>query len=236
MPGPGQSPWNIFKALIDEPVFKGTISGALLEGFTPTRSPAMVDESVGSFISRRVCRSVADNLVSALFHGIYAGDIWQLSAKSILPLPWAREAKHGNLAGAAFAAMLSKTSWNFCDDIELQMRLQKGSWNTQLRNAIKTASVFTFRRGIAQLTEALEGRIMGKRNIKVQKSTKVTAIHKIAMSKSLQVRIRIRSNSLPLLTSSRFYIRLLATRQTTQYLLPLRHTHMSSPQLRRQHY
>ena len=195
----------------------------------------MVDESVGSFISRRVSRSVADNLVSALFHGIYAGDIWKLSAKSILPLPWAREAKHGNLAGAAFGAMLQKTSWNFCDDIELQMRLQKGSWNTQLRDAIKNASVFTFRRGIAQLTEALEGRIMGKRNIKVKKSTKVTSIQKIAESKTLKVCFASAFSLLPLLIASRFHIRLPTMPQTARYLA-LRHTRMSSPRLHQQHY
>lgn len=187
MPGPGQTTWNLIKNLIDEPIFKGAVTGALLEGFRPTRPRELPDESVGSFVSRRGSRSVADNLVSAVFHGIYAGDIWKLSAKSILPLPWAREAKHGNLASAAWAAMVQRQSWNFCDDVELQMRLQGGAWHPDLRKQIIDASVFTFKRGISQLTEALEERVTRKNNIKVMKSTQVTALRKAGDTKNIQV-------------------------------------------------
>lgn len=195
MPGPGQTVWNLFKNLIDEPIFKGAISGALLEGFRPTRARELPDESVGSFVSRRGSKSVANNLVSAVFHGIYAGDIWKLSAKSILPLPWAREAKHGNLASAAWAAMVQRQSWNFCDDVELQMRLQDGAWHPDLRKQIVDASVFTFKRGISQMTEALEERVTRKRNVKVMKSTQVTALQKVGDTSNIQITSTPVSNS-----------------------------------------
>ena len=39
------------------------------------------DESIHDFISRRFNSSVADNIVSAMVHGIYAGDSHKLSVK-----------------------------------------------------------------------------------------------------------------------------------------------------------
>ncbi|KAL1893790.1 oxygen-dependent protoporphyrinogen oxidase [Sporothrix stenoceras] len=57
--------------------------------------PPSDDESVGAYITR-LCdgdRSMADNLLSAVMHGIYGGDVWKISvASSIMRNQWLGEA------------------------------------------------------------------------------------------------------------------------------------------------
>lgn len=81
-----ESIWNLFQELRSEPLFDKLLSSMLLEPTKPPRphSEWQRDESIASFISRRFHPKVADNLVSALAHGVYAGDIDQLSAQTIL--------------------------------------------------------------------------------------------------------------------------------------------------------
>lgn len=71
----------------------------LTEPLKPARSASLTDETVGSFVARRTDKRIANNLVSAVFHGIYAGDIWQLSAKTLLALGWQLEARYGSALG-----------------------------------------------------------------------------------------------------------------------------------------
>lgn len=54
------------KAIMREPFVKRT---------------SLEDESIYSFFSRRFNKDIANNLVSAMVHGIYAGNIHQLSIK-----------------------------------------------------------------------------------------------------------------------------------------------------------
>ena len=98
MPSPGMTLFDIARMLLSEPVFSGLFTGALMEIFRDKRPSTLVDESVGSFFSRRVDPRIANNLVSALMHGIYAGDVWQLSVKSLFPLPWYYEGQEGSIA------------------------------------------------------------------------------------------------------------------------------------------
>src|SRR6056297_810860 len=43
------------------------------------------DESVGAFLERRIGKEAVDYLVDPVFSGIYAGDIYRISKKEILP-------------------------------------------------------------------------------------------------------------------------------------------------------
>lgn len=188
MPGPGQQPLDILKSLIFEPAFKGIAGGIVRELTSPKRPDTLADESVGDWISRRISPQIADNLASALFHGIYAGDIYKLSAKSILPIPWMREGKHGSLANAAFQALTEKTSWNFCDDIELQGKLGEIEWEPELSTQIADCSVFTYKRGLGQITERLERKLMHNVNVKIMKNTKIDQLEKDKESSKIKVR------------------------------------------------
>ncbi len=194
MPGPGQPIWDILRNYWSESVFTGVLSGVANDILTDRRPANVRDESIGQFVTRRFNKSIANNLTSAVFHGIYAGDIWKLSAKSILPLPWAREEKYGNLSTALFDALQNKTSWDFCDDLELQCKLQDGLWDPKMGEKIRMASVFMFKRGLGQFAERLEQRLASKMNVKVEKSISVVQVQK-ADESSLQSKIKVALNS-----------------------------------------
>jgi len=187
MPGPGQQFMDIVRNIMSESAFDGILKGVFKEVTTPKRPDSLVDESVGSFISRRISPQIADNLASALFHGIYAGDIYQLSAKSILPIPWMREGKHGNMASAGWQAMTEKTSWNFCDELELQTKLQDTQWEPKLKEQIPDASVFTFKNGLGMISEQLARRLSYNGNVTIRKSTKITNLEKEEDSSKIKV-------------------------------------------------
>ncbi|PIX47090.1 MAG: protoporphyrinogen oxidase [Anaerolineae bacterium CG_4_8_14_3_um_filter_59_70] len=59
------------------------------------------DESLGSFISRRLGRAAYENLIEPLMSGIYAGDGDQLSLQATFPYLRDLERKHGSLARGA---------------------------------------------------------------------------------------------------------------------------------------
>src|SRR6266516_4077277 len=62
---------NNFSSLFTEPIFNGLFSGVLAEPSVDPRPSYVEDESVGTFITRRFRKPVAENLVSAFLHGIY---------------------------------------------------------------------------------------------------------------------------------------------------------------------
>ncbi|MEW5829874.1 MAG: protoporphyrinogen oxidase [Chloroflexota bacterium] len=60
-----------------------------------------LDESLGSFVSRRLGREAYENLIEPLMSGIYAGDGDHLSLQSTFPYLHDLEAKYGSLARGA---------------------------------------------------------------------------------------------------------------------------------------
>ncbi|MFD2531686.1 protoporphyrinogen oxidase [Gracilimonas halophila] len=104
---------------------------ALAEPFIPKGTSE--DESVGAFLERRIGKEAVEYLVDPVFSGIYAGDIYQISKKEILPRLVENEQKFNSIV---MGALRSK---------------KKGS-------DIKP-KVLTFKKGIQQLTEAISNKI-----------------------------------------------------------------------------
>jgi oxygen-dependent protoporphyrinogen oxidase len=73
--------------------------------------PLNGDESLGSFVSRRLGREAYENLIEPLMSGIYAGDGDSLSLASTFPYLRDLELKYGSLARGALA-MRKKSSIN----------------------------------------------------------------------------------------------------------------------------
>lgn len=80
-----------------------------LEVVVPQRSSEQGDESIGSFIRRRLGQEALDILAEPLMGGIYAGDIDKLSIRSTFPQLAELEDKHGSLIRGALAQK-SKTA------------------------------------------------------------------------------------------------------------------------------
>lgn len=92
------------------------------------------DESLGTFVSRRLGREAYENLIEPLMSGIYAGDGDQLSLASTFPYLRDLEVKYGSLARGA-----------------LQMRKQSNGKGVQgSRSAFLTPTT-----GLAEIVEAL---------------------------------------------------------------------------------
>ncbi|SCV06014.1 LANO_0H20208g1_1 [Lachancea nothofagi CBS 11611] len=89
---------------------RGLITGLLGEPFRKLPVGALEeDESAHSLISRRFGNSeISNNIFSAIFHGIYAGDIKQLSAKRTLASIFALERKHGSLIRGMLSSKKTK--------------------------------------------------------------------------------------------------------------------------------
>jgi oxygen-dependent protoporphyrinogen oxidase len=153
------------------------------EPFQPGRPKGRQDESISNFIRRRLDGRVADNLVSAVFHGIYAGDISQLSAKTLLSTAWALEGKFGSVGGGLYNANTESTQkgfWslmhpydleeyeNMLSDIELDKDLQ-------IRLSPAVTSTFTFRNGLQQLVKSLEESLRQNEQIDIVTDTRIMA-------------------------------------------------------------
>ena len=72
----------------------------LLEPLIPARPPAVTDESIEAFFTRRIGPRMTAEIVEPALAGIYAGDIAELSMPSALPRVWQMEAEHGSLLKA----------------------------------------------------------------------------------------------------------------------------------------
>jgi protoporphyrinogen oxidase len=155
MPGPGMSVWEVLRNLMFEPAFKGAVPGLLGELVGDVRPSSLEDESVGAFISRRMRPEIAQNLASAVFHGIYAGDVWQLSVNSLLPRWWIYEKDHGSLIRGALTIMPRV----LLSDRNMQLRndphLEWGKLDQTFGANLATCSIYTFKNGIQQLVDRL---------------------------------------------------------------------------------
>lgn len=138
-----------------------------MEPRQPKRPDDLVDESVGSFLSRRLGSSlVADNIVSAVFHGIYAGDIYQLSARSLLSLAWQSEGRYGTLFKGYFAHMTGKGAFSLLEE-DVPLLKQKSPIS------MAGQSVYTFIGGIEDLTDAIVAALENNPQVEIRKETSV---------------------------------------------------------------
>jgi oxygen-dependent protoporphyrinogen oxidase len=112
------------------------------------------DESLGTFVSRRLGREAYENLIEPLMSGIYAGDGDQLSLASTFPYLRDLELKYGSLARGA-----------------LQMRAKSNGKAIQgSRSAFLTPTT-----GLAEIVEAIVAHLE-KNNVDLRLNTKVSRI------------------------------------------------------------
>lgn len=173
MPGPGQDLYSMVWGILTEPVFKGLFSGPINEIRTPPRPDFLEDESVGSFLERRLgAPDIGNNIVSAVLHGIYAGDIYQLSARSLLPKFWYYETLHGSVITSAYHALSAQSNWIPLKDANLQNELVQ-KVDSGLKRSLESASIYTFKGGISALSTALEKELRANPNVEFKTNEKI---------------------------------------------------------------
>ena len=187
MPGPGSSILNQLYSVLTEPLWKNILKGLALEAFQDRRPPDLNDESVGSFISRRFGPQLGDNVVSAILHGIYAGDINQLSMKSIQPKLWFWEARHGSIANALAETFREKSKLMSGDDIDLSIELTSKPSLRSILEVMKYTSVFTFKGGVGELVTRLQAKLKDTKNVNIKMNTAISAIRYDEASRGIKV-------------------------------------------------
>ncbi len=102
----------------------------------------IADESIESFVTRRLGKELLQRIVQPLVGGIYVGDVAKLSMAATMPQFWKMEAQYGSLLRATMARRSDGT-----DQIESQ---SAGARYEKFRS---------FKRGMATLIDALASRI-----------------------------------------------------------------------------
>ncbi|KAH7371555.1 hypothetical protein BKA66DRAFT_535139 [Pyrenochaeta sp. MPI-SDFR-AT-0127] len=150
------------------------VFGMIKEPLIPKRPQGLADETVGSFLARRVDKRIADNIVSAVFHGIYAGDIWRLSAKTLLGLAWQLEGRYGSALGGFFRMQSEdnrpqQLSLVHPYDLEVSKALNEQiDIDLDFARNLKDASMFTFKDGLQHLVRALQKSVEEKGNVEIR--------------------------------------------------------------------
>ncbi len=180
-PQPGVNPFMaVVRSLISvfrEPVFNGLFLALAKDGEADVRPSSLRDESVGDFMTRRFGQPIADNLVSALLHGIYAGDLYKLSVRMIFPLLW-------HLEMASEGKIVSKTMqriWNeevLLPDDDVLFALQSDQvaevpdhHMEAVEEKLEGSSVYTFKNGLMQLAKRTEDALRRDKNVKIKNMT-----------------------------------------------------------------
>ena len=185
IPGAGliKNVWQNLSNILREPIFNGLIQGMYKDYSASGHVPFdMVDESVGSFVSRKFNPSIAENLVSGVMHGIYAGDLYQLSARSLFPLMWHMNRNPGaSIIDSTIKAASRRTKFHPAKLIEMltATRDRERKPEDHIRGDIpqlKNSSVFSFKRGIQQFVEGLQRYIKSNPAITVKLNATVQHI------------------------------------------------------------
>lgn len=140
--------------LFKEPLLRKAIGGVLKFGLLPARRPAgMLDESIASFFRRRFNNHIADYFISALIHGVYAGDYERLSMRSsFLRMFWDLET-----AGQRFMKAPAPE--------DLITELKKGLGEELVKIATES-QIYSFPDGTETLSRRLREKLEGKVTIR----------------------------------------------------------------------
>ncbi|RDW85082.1 hypothetical protein BP6252_02672 [Coleophoma cylindrospora] len=187
MPGPGQDFYDVAWTVLTEDVFT-QFWQAFGEPWRRPRDNSVEDESVGSFLARRFGTShIGDNIVSAVLHGIYAGDINKLSAKSLLPLQWHEEMRFGSLIrAAAFKASRNLKIMQVRDAV-VDLTAKKQLAGTPIQETLENASVYTFKNGMETLTKALASRLRSMKNVQIKTGHPINSVKYMAETDRIKI-------------------------------------------------
>ncbi|RKP02360.1 hypothetical protein CXG81DRAFT_24976 [Caulochytrium protostelioides] len=139
-------------AFSTQPVLRGVLGRVLREPFV-ARSRA-ADESIDAFVARRFGRRVADDLVSAVVHGIYGGDARTLSMAACFPTLWQREQTYGSVV---LPLLLGLTGRSLSAPSEprppvVALTAEQHAW---VRQMARETAIYAFRDGMQTLTDSL---------------------------------------------------------------------------------
>ena len=171
---------QIFTSIISEPLLRSALWPFLFEAFMDKRSDDLQDESVGSFVSRRLSPTFANNFLSAVIHGIYAGDIWKLSMKSIFPSLWYLEGKFDSIIKALLYCWNQDLKLVNVQDLKLAGSIPFSQFDSKLQASLRNSAVYTFKDGFGQLVDRLAESLEQNPNVIKRTDTEISTIRQDA--------------------------------------------------------
>ncbi|UTT90370.1 hypothetical protein NDA17_005684 [Ustilago hordei] len=191
---------SLVSALLKLPFLRSIIPGVLREPRVPSRflrprsesqsekarlhqRELIEDESVDSFVSRRFGKGLAENLVSAVIHGIYAGDTRRLSVRAVLPFLWEAERVHGSVLRTMLPTKRNKRH-RVLPEAEAAVKAAKEDRLKQIETELgkefvesfKKISVYSFPNGVQEIVKALETQLAEYENVQVKKGDAVKSV------------------------------------------------------------
>ena len=141
------------------PPVEGVLKAILREPVQPASTAR--DETIYEYCSRRLGPQITDNAVSALAHGIYAGDIRELSVRSTFNFLWELEKKHGSITRGLLKP----------PDFTLVEHLVEDQPAIDFVKSVKMGAMFSFKNGMQTLTDALARDLEGRENVEILRAT-----------------------------------------------------------------
>lgn len=185
------------KTVMKEPVFETLATALLFESVKPPRTADQwtEDESVADFVSRRFSPEIADNLASAMMHGIYAGDIDKLSAQALLGR--ARDMEDTGILKTVITNALTRTKTGLMDHrlcfhamLDSKMNYpgisDPTSW-ALVDHLQKQCATVSFKGGLQQLTDAMTASLKQSNKVRIFTDTPVQNMKKLTNSDDILV-------------------------------------------------
>ncbi|SPO28934.1 related to HEM14 - Protoporphyrinogen oxidase involved in heme biosynthetic pathway [Ustilago trichophora] len=191
---------SLLSALLKLPFLRSILPGVLKEAQVPSRfqrprsesnsekarlqqRELIEDESVDSFVTRRFGKGLAENLLSAVIHGIYAGDTRKLSVRAVLPFLWEAERVHGSVLRSIIPAKRNKRHRPLPESEaavkaakEDRLKGVEEELGKDLVDSFKSISVYSFPEGVQEIVQALETRLAEHDNVQIKKGDAVRSI------------------------------------------------------------
>ncbi|RPA83362.1 Protoporphyrinogen oxidase [Ascobolus immersus RN42] len=171
----GKATWEDIKNIFTLPILRHSLGRFITQPLRPARDPSVKDETIAEFISRRFSKRISHELASAVIHGIYAGDVNKLSAKSTLGKLWREEGMFGWIPFGKKYVRLKP----FYTSSELLHRLElfngPRSANYNLFFSMVPYTVAAFRNGSESLVRALEAELV-KLGVRIVKNREVSSL------------------------------------------------------------
>ncbi|KAK7203550.1 hypothetical protein BZA70DRAFT_296892 [Myxozyma melibiosi] len=184
---------SILRFYFSQALFRGMLPEVIREPFRRNQPPKEMreqeDETIGSFMNRRFGPRIADRLMSGVIHGIYAGDIYQLSVRSILEYLWKRERTTGSIIPFPFSWNRKQTQKkdeaetpadvNLYEQRGKDYAVQVVDQHRSFFNRLEGASVVSFTKGMQSIINHLEDYLSALPNVTIKRNMSVTELKNV---------------------------------------------------------
>ncbi|KAK3808601.1 MAG: protoporphyrinogen oxidase [Benniella sp.] len=143
------------------------------------------DESIESFVNRRFGKGFSDDLISAMVHGIYAGDVSKLSVRSTFGMLYHLEKDYGSVVvGMLMGGGSVETPW----DQTLKEKIMKTV--PELKTFVDKTSIYSFTDGLEELSRALERNLVETGRVNILKGSKVERLDFDRPNRSVKISVK----------------------------------------------